>query len=159
MQHATDTREGTPRAKASSMPSLASGEAPALCGAPSLRLELQQEHIDALSREASELREQLAQARAHAAQAEELRAAERSEVVASYERMLAEQQAAVRQYETRAASVGTLRLEARKRENELAAVREESLAVRQRLGTLSRVWRYSVVELEQCLEAEVRHRN
>ena len=111
MQHATDTREGTPRAKASSMPSLASGEAPALCGAPSLRLELQQEHIDALSREASELREQLAQARAHAAQAEELRAAERSEVVASYERMLAEQQAAVRQYETRAASVGTLRLE------------------------------------------------
>ena len=42
----------------------------------------------------------------------------------------AEQQAAVRQYETRAASVGTLRLEARKRENELAAVREERVEAR-----------------------------
>jgi hypothetical protein len=65
----------------------------------------------------------------------------------------------VRQYEARAACVGNLRLEARKREGELAAVRQESVAVRQRLTMLSRVWRNSVVELEQCLEREVAHRN
>ena len=48
-------------------------------------------------------------------------------MVASYERMLAEQAAAVRQYEARAATVGTLRLDARKKENELNAVRASRL--------------------------------
>ena len=125
----------------------------------SLRLELQQEHILSLSQEVDVLREELAHARQRSIQSDELRERERAEVAASYERMLAEQQAAVRQYEARAACVGTLRLEARKRDNELTAVRQEALAVRQRLATLSRVWRMSVMELEQCLETEVRSRN
>ena len=128
-------------------------------GATSLRLELQQDHIASLSREADELRDQLTDARTRIARADEMRETERSEMVASYERMLAEQAAAVRQYEARAATVGTLRLEARKREAELTAVRQESVAIRQRLSTVSKVWRHSVIELEQSLEKEISQRN
>ena len=125
----------------------------------SLKFELQSDHVAQLTKEADELRAQLASQRERSAAADELREAERSEMVASYERMLAEQAAAVRQYEARAATVGTLRLDARKKENELNAVRAESVAVRQRLNTLSRVWRNSVIELEQQVEGEVGKRH
>lgn len=125
----------------------------------SLRLELQVEHVASLTRELHAMRAQLVDARSRNSDADALREGERGELVASYERMLAEQAAAVRQYEARAAMVGGMRIEARKREAELTAVRQESVLVRQRLATISRVWRQSVVELEQTLEKEIRHRH
>ena len=125
----------------------------------SLRLELQQEQLLSLTREADGLRAQLDQTRQQQAKAESAREEERSELVASYERMLSEQAAAVRQYEARAACVGTLRLEARKRDAELAAVRQESVSVRQRLTVVSKVWRQSVLELESCLDREIQQRH
>ena len=132
---------------------------PVRTAASSLRLELQQDHIHSLQRETEELRDQLSSLRQRVTSADEARESERSELVASYERMLAEQAAAVRQYEARAAVVGSLRLEARKRETELTAVRQESVSIRQRLTTISKVWRHSVSELEQALDSEIRHRN
>ena len=113
----------------------------------SLRIELQQEQISALMCELDQLQAQLTDARVASTSAESVHAGERGELVASYERMLSEQAAAVRQYEARAACVGSLRLEARKRESELAAVRQESVAVRQRLTVVTKVWRQSVIEV------------
>jgi hypothetical protein len=112
-----------------------------------LRLELQQEQLVELTREADTLRAELDEVRQRHAQADAVREHERGELVASYERMLSEQAAAVRQYESRCACVGSLRLEARKRDAELSAVRTESAAVRQRLTVVSKVWRQSVLEL------------
>jgi hypothetical protein len=124
-----------------------------------LRLELQQEQLVELTREADTLRAELDEVRQRHAQADAVREHERGELVASYERMLSEQAAAVRQYESRCACVGSLRLEARKRDAELSAVRTESAAVRQRLTVVSKVWRQSVLELESCLEREIRERH
>ena len=72
-------------------------------GCSVLRAELQMEQVIALTREAEELRAELAKQRGDAEKAAQVRDGERGELVASYERMLAEQAAAVRQYEARAA--------------------------------------------------------
>ena len=124
-----------------------------------LRAAVRQEHVSSLMQETDELRAQVEQLRSSAAASEEARHAERAELVASYERMLQEQAAAVRQFEARASTVGTLRMEARKREAELTAVRQESVVVRQKLAVNHKVWRHSVIELEATLEAEIRSRN
>lgn len=119
---------------------------------------LEFERIGTLTRENDELRAELRHERECAARVQQVHVEERMELTESYERMLAEQAEAAKQYESRAASVGALRLEMRKREEQLRLAQAEAVGTRLRLAAVDRVWQRSVRELEGALDAEVKER-
>lgn len=132
-------------------------------GAPgpdiSILTQVQQEHINSLTRKVEELQLALELSEKHSERIEELHATERGDLITAYEQMISEQTVAVRQYESRASSVGTLRSEVRKRKDELKQAEAGTVALRQLLTTISKVWRHSIFDLESSLEVEIRWRD